>query len=202
MRKLLCGALCALFLASGLDAFADVYAVPKNPAVFIGQSTDTKPTTGLNPGDLFYESDTDQTFMWVGPPNTGGDSADWVLWGGGASIREMPNPSCHSTALGICESGSGGTAYFDDNVANASFQVTTGASRLVRFTLGGDTATTVTFYDDSDGTCNSNQRTPTFTSPSATIPGIYEIGMDFTNGICMLTAGGAGTAEVGVVTLP
>jgi len=118
------------------------------------------------------------------------------------SVREMPNPSYHNPALGAAEVSSGGTAYFDDNVANASFQITTGPSRLVRFTIGGDTATTVTFYDDGDGTCSSNQRTPTHTSPSATIPGIYEVGMDFNSGICMLTAGGAGAADIGVVTLP
>lgn len=121
---------------------------------------------------------------------------------GSVVVGELPNPSAHNPNLGAMETSNGGTAYFDDNVANASFQVTTGASRLVRFTIGGDTATTVTFYDDGDGTCSSNQRTPTHTSPSATIPGIYEVGMDFTAGICMLTAGGAGAAEVGVVTLP
>lgn len=120
----------------------------------------------------------------------------------GVYVSKQPNPSAHNPNLGALETGNGGTPYFVTNaVSGTSYQVTTGPSRLVRYEIGGSTTATVTFYDDADGTCSSNQRTPTRTSPSAAAPGIYEVGMDFSFGVCMLI-GGASDAELGVVTLP
>ena len=38
---------------------------------FYGKSSDTKPTTGLNKGDVFFEIDTKTVYMW--------DGTNWVV---------------------------------------------------------------------------------------------------------------------------
>jgi len=116
-------------------------------------------------------------------------------------IGRMPDGNAYNAALGALEVANGGTPYYGANVAAGSVQVTSGPSRLVRTMWNGSTTAVVSFFDDSDGTCNTLPRTPPFTVPSLTVVTVIELGMDFANGICMLVAT-ASDAEIAVVSAP
>ena len=64
----------ALYLLALLPclALADVYSVPgAQVQTFIGAASDTKPSSGLNSGAIFIESDTSRVYWWVGDKNSG-----------------------------------------------------------------------------------------------------------------------------------
>lgn len=53
-------------------ASATVYSVPgAEVQTFIGVAADTKPSTGLNSGAMFIESDSSRVYWWVGDKNSG-----------------------------------------------------------------------------------------------------------------------------------
>jgi hypothetical protein len=59
-------------LFAALPALATVYSVPgADVQTFVGLSSDTKPSTGLNSGAQFVESDTSRLYVWVGDKNSG-----------------------------------------------------------------------------------------------------------------------------------
>lgn len=59
-------------LSASLPAFATVYSVPgAQVQTFVGLSSDTKPSTGLNSGAQFVESDTSRLYVWVGDKQSG-----------------------------------------------------------------------------------------------------------------------------------
>jgi hypothetical protein len=59
-------------LFAALPALATVYSVPgPDVQTFVGLSSDTKPSTGLNSGAQFVESDTSRLYVWVGDKNSG-----------------------------------------------------------------------------------------------------------------------------------
>lgn len=116
-------------------------------------------------------------------------------------VDEMPRPDFNKS-IGAVETGAGGRDYFVTNAAIGSTQIKVGAGRLLRVIASGSTTAVVTFYDDADGTCSSGQMLPPFTVGSATVwsPN-SEVGIDFSNGLCMLVATAA-DAEISVVYLP
>lgn len=116
-------------------------------------------------------------------------------------IRSAPNPSAHNDNTGSFEVGNGGTPYFDDNAATGSYTISVGAGRLLAVFANGSTTATITFYDDADGTCSSNQMTPTLTVASATVITTQFFGMDYSQALCMLV-GVASDAEIAVTRLP
>lgn len=99
MNRIFWAALAALLVVGIGQADAATRAAPKDRAFRLGLSTDTKPTAGNAPGDLFYETDTDVTYIWIGAQDQG-TSADWVQYGGGTSLSAMPNSSAYSGDLG------------------------------------------------------------------------------------------------------
>lgn len=115
-------------------------------------------------------------------------------------IYEMPNPSYHNPTLGVAEVGNGGTVSYYPNMAIASHQVKTGPGRLVRVITYGSSTGTIAFFDDGDGTCSSGQMTAaigmTFIDNSP-----WEMGLDYTNGLCALVASAA-DSDVTLVTVP
>lgn len=118
----------------------------------------------------------------------------------GALDVNAANPSYHNPTLGVAEVGNGGAVYFDDNIAIGSHQVRTGPGRLVRYMSAGSSVATIAFYDDADGTCSSGQMTGVI--PLTTTDGYpAEMGLDFTNGLCVLIAGDA-LSELTLVLVP
>lgn len=117
------------------------------------------------------------------------------------TIYNMPNPGAHNASTGALETGNGGSKTYYPNAAIASHQVLAVPGRLVRVAVTGSTTAIVSFWDDADGTCSSNQFYPPLTVASATVITTYEIGADVSAGICMLVATAA-DAEITVVSLP
>jgi hypothetical protein len=185
MIRILKAALLASLLAACASSFAAVRSCPANPPVKLGLSTDTKPTAGNPPCALFFETDTDQTFMWIAADDQG-TSGNWVLWGQGITIREMPNPSSYSTAYGADQDSQGGTTTYT-TAAAGSVQLTTAASKLTSVFNATGTTITVRFWDDEDGTCDENSKSGVISLTNSAPPLL--VGWEFTNGICMLTTG-------------
>ena len=109
-------------------------------------------------------------------------------------IGAMPADKCHQDTLGACQTWGGGTT---------TYYTTAGDKQLpaggVVSVFAGNAGNTVTFYDDADGTCSSNQKSGAIALTADAPP--LKLEWEFSNGICM-TLANAGAAEVTVVTLP
>lgn len=113
-----------------------------------------------------------------------------------AHVYTTNNPAAHDNALGTLNAGNFGTATYYTTTGDK--QVYVGVSAVRRVSNATGTSITVTFYDDADGTCNSNQKGGTYTLTNSAAP--IELGWKFTNGVCMAIAGTSPT--VTVVTAP
>jgi len=100
-------------------------------------------------------------------------------------IGAMPNPSNYVAAFGSQRMNTGKNIQYWSSTGDK--QVCTGTCHLDYVFNATGTSITVTFYDDGDGTCSSNQRTGTITLTNGAQP--LMLGGDYANGICMTVAG-------------
>lgn len=108
-------------------------------------------------------------------------------------VVNMPNPSNYVPALGSQAVHQAGSVQYYTSTGDK--QVTTGASALLWVANATGTTITVTFFDDGDGTCNSNQKTGVFTLVNSAPP--LQLTGKYANGVCMTVAGTSPTVSVG-----
>lgn len=104
--------------------------------------------------------------------------------------------SAHNASLGALETSNGGTTTYYTTTGDKTVGAV-GAGLVKRVINATGTSITVTFFDDADGTCNSNQKSGTITLTNGTV---YELGFEFSNAICMAVGGTSPTLTV--VSLP
>jgi len=90
--------LLAALLTLAWPALADVYSISNTtPPQYIGASTDTKPTRGVQTGAIFWETDTLKTYVWKGTSSSG-TSASWVQHGQGVTLQNCLTGECNDLA--------------------------------------------------------------------------------------------------------
>lgn len=172
-------ALCALVLSPIADA--TIYSVNQNKTVYIGSSSDAKPTGAIQSGSQFYESDTGKTYYWTGTSDNQGTTANWVEYIPRVSLGTLL--SCEDQTLSSCWVSLAGTPV-NINTA-ASTQAKASAGETMAFYVNSTGGGTVRFYNQVNATCNANPIGGVIT-PAV---GPHAYGGKFSTGICVLTTG-------------
>lgn len=168
MHKLI---LC-LFLLLPLCVGATVRSI-NNSNNYVGVAADTKPIEGVQPGAVFYETDTTKVYFWAGPSDRGA-STDWD--------EQKTVSISEDQTLNRTNINAGGT--YLRRTTTGVVKASPGA--LVGFFLASTTACTVLLHDDPD---SATAPIVLNTTAALTVLGWYPLPVTLTTGL-FLTVGG------------